>query len=600
MGYRPGEVAHIENVLQSEHKTRTHTRTRETEEIFVVETEELEETQRDLQSTERFELQKETERTIESEMAIEAGLSVTASYGVVSATATASFAYNQSRSESNRVASQFAKETIDRSVSRIMRRTREERTRRTLERFEEVNQHGFDNRKGTGNITGVYRWVDKYYHARVVNYGRRLMMEFIVPEPAAFFKLAESPQVLSGVTAVKPEEPRIWGQPLRPDHLTATNHQQFVSRYYVSDVQPYPAPTARAGAAFAEAPNPGEAKNKDFAKTSDNLVVPTGYRAVDVYGQLNFQGYPKYFGSCFVAGESFGSITAFQLEGIIPVSIIGWFSAFHVNLVAKCEVKPTTVQAWQLATYEAIITAYQRALANYNEQVAAAQVQAGINIVGRNPEINRKIEATELKKASLRMLTDEYARTRVGGNWRFNELFNAMKPTGAFGYPEFDVNEALVEGQIIQFFEQAFEWNNLTYRFYPYFWGRKENWRTSALIDDTDPQFADFLRAGAARVVIPVHPAYVEAMLHYLGHTSEVWNGDLPPTVDDPLLHLHRRRDPSRHRSRYRGRSATSLRRSRIPVRRERLGGRRYPRAWSTSNRIATLPEHQNSSTSIP
>ena len=127
VGYRPGEVAHIENVLQSEHKTRTHTRTRETEEIFVVETEELEETERDLQSTERFELQKETERTIESEMAIEAGLSVTASYGVVSATATASFAYNQSRSESNRVASQFAKETIDRSVSRIMRRTREER-----------------------------------------------------------------------------------------------------------------------------------------------------------------------------------------------------------------------------------------------------------------------------------------------------------------------------------------------------------------------------------------------------------------------------------------------------------------------------------------
>ena len=74
----------------------------------------------------------------------------------------------------------------------------------------------------------------------VVNFSQRLMMEFIVPEPAAFFKLAESPQVLSGVTAVKPEEPRIWGQPLRPDHLTATDRRQFVSRYYVSNVRPYP------------------------------------------------------------------------------------------------------------------------------------------------------------------------------------------------------------------------------------------------------------------------------------------------------------------------------------------------------------------------
>jgi hypothetical protein len=72
-------------------------------------------------------------------------------------------------------------------VSRIMQRAREERMRRTLERYEEKNEHGFDNKDGAGHVIGIYRWVDKCYQARLINYGRRLMLEFIVPEPDAFY-----------------------------------------------------------------------------------------------------------------------------------------------------------------------------------------------------------------------------------------------------------------------------------------------------------------------------------------------------------------------------------------------------------------------------
>jgi hypothetical protein len=263
-------------------------------------------------------------------------------------------------------------------------------------------------------------------------------------------------------------------------------------------------------------------------------VIPPGYSVQDVFGQFGTQGYEGYFADCYVAGETFGSITAFGLEGKVPISIMGWLSAFHVNLVAICSLKNEAIEAWQLKTYTAIMTAYESALADYEEAVAAAEIQSGVDIQGRNPDLNRKVERDELKKGSLRLLTDEYARTRVDGTWRFNELFNAMQAGGAYGYPEFDIDEALVEGQIIQFFEQAFEWNNMTYRFYPYFWGSKSKWKDTVLIDDTDPLFTDFLRAGAARVVIPVHSAYTEAVLHYL-YTNEIWNGDRPPTLDDPL-----------------------------------------------------------------
>jgi len=118
--------------------------------------------------------------------------------------------------------------------------------------------------------------------------------------------------------------------------------------------------------------------------------------------------------------------------------------------------------------------------------------------------------------------------------WRVDEAFDATSDFGDYGYPEVDDEEALVEGRIIQFFEQAFEWTNVTYRFYPYMWGRKENWRDIFPVSDTDPQFTDFLRAGAARVVVPAHPAYAEPILHYMA-TSEIWNGGSPPTLNDPL-----------------------------------------------------------------
>jgi hypothetical protein len=533
--YEAGELAHIENILKSETMNRRHTRLRETETTDVTEVETTEESEKDLQSTERFELQKEAQKTIESQMSLEAGLAVSASYGPVSVTAHADFALSQSSSEATRTASTFAKQVTEESVSRIRRRTREERTRRTLERFEEVNEHGFVNTANNAtNITGVYRWVDKYYRARLINYGRRMMIEFLIPEPAAFFLSVKEGQPLKGVTLSKPTEPMVWGRKLRPDDLDKWNYTSWIAAYNVQDVESYPDEVVSVGAAFAEGSADGQMLT--YAKTSEKLVVPDGYECEDVYGQFSWMGHTgkNHFAQCYIAGQAWGSVTATGLQSIIPISVKGWFTGFHVNVVAVCRIKPETIAKWRVKIYEAIMNAYERALADYNEQVAAAQIQAGVQIEGRNPDINRRIEKDELKKGVLRLLTNDFAATRVGGVWRYNEIFDAMQANGSSGHPDFDTNEAIVEGRIIQFFEQAFEWNNMTYRFYPYFWGREAVWPKTFPATDPDPLFVDFLRAGSARVVVPVHTAYDETTLHYLA-TNEIWNGGTPPTLHNPL-----------------------------------------------------------------
>lgn len=464
-------------------------------------------------------------------MSLEAGVSITAGYGPVSVTAHADFALSQSSSESSKTASTFAKQVTERSVSRIMQRTREERTRRTLERFEEKNEHGFDNKSGPGHVIGIYRWVDKYYKARLINYGRRLMMEFIVPEPAAFYLHLQSKQTLQGVTMTKPQEPKASGRRLKPTDLTKWTYTDYVAQYNVQGIEPYPEDVVRVSAAFAEATG---GQNVDYGKTAEKLTIPPGYAVDYLYGVSWVQGYPGYFGNCAIGGQAWGSATCNGLEGVIPIAITGWLSAFRYSVVAVCKLKDSAKTAWQLKTYEAIMSAYERALADYNEQVAAAQIQAGVQIQGRNPELNRKIERDELKKGALRLLTNNFAQTRVSGTWRFNEMFNAMQTNGQFGYPEFNTNEAIVEGRMVQFFEQAFEWNNMTYRFYPYSWGRKSGWKDIFPLTDTDPQFTDFVRAGAARVIVPAHPAYTDTVLHYMA-TDEIWNGGSPPTLYDPL-----------------------------------------------------------------
>ncbi len=535
MKYTLGEVAHIENVMQSESKIRTHKRITESEETLAVTSEQIEETQRDLQTTERFELQKESQETIETDMQVKAGFNISASYGVVTASAHGDFSYGESSSETNRSASSFAKEVIDKSVSKLVRKSKEERTIRTLERVEEINEHGLNNSEGAGHIRGLYRWVDKHYKARVINYGKRMMFEFIIPEPAAFYIHTEADRSEKGVTLKKPEAPTIWGTPLKPSHLTKSNYTDFISKYNVQDAEPYPDEIVRVSMALAEAPGAGGDKNVHFGTSSEKLKVPDGYKAVDFYGYAHYGGYDGDYYSVYVGGTDFSNASIHGVEGIIPISVAGWGADYNVSINVKCELKDDGIERWQLKTYESIMNAYHNELAAYNEQVIASQIQSGIAIEGRNPAFNRTIEQDELRRAALRILSHDFERLGIQSQWYDDEVFNAMQDSGEFGYPEFNIDEAKKEGQIAQFFEQAFEWNNMTYFFYPYFWGRKADWDDTFSKEDNDPAFTDFLRSGSARVVVPVHPSYNEAILFYL-KTNRIWLGGTPPTLDDPLF----------------------------------------------------------------
>ena len=186
IGYLPGPISYIESIMAFESRGREHRRLRRIEETVVTEQERTEESRHDLQVAERFGLEQEMHKTIQSDTKFEAGAEVSAGFGPVTIGAYARFSTGQSKSESQRNSTNYAKEITERSLNSLIERVRTERTLKTIEEFEEKNEHRFDNTTGD-NRAGIYRFVDEYYRAKVVNYGKRLFYEFIVPEPAAFY-----------------------------------------------------------------------------------------------------------------------------------------------------------------------------------------------------------------------------------------------------------------------------------------------------------------------------------------------------------------------------------------------------------------------------
>jgi hypothetical protein len=538
--YEDREIAHIENVLQGENHERSFARTQTTEETLSRTEDRLISEERDLQSTERFEMNSEMKELVKDSLKLEAGVSVSASYGpTVGVEASTQFGVDHAQEKSKQAASQYARELTSRAQTRIETRIVEQRVTRVVQEVRELTRHGIDNAKGAAHVRGIYRWVNKVYRAQVVNYGIRDLYDFMIPEPSAFWRFLEAGTPLADVTLTEPSPPSFKPddgdrRPLRPRDLVSGNYNRYVAGYQATDVAPPPAPVKFVSHVFEKGGSVNDEAWGPSTKVVAELTIPAEYEAkwvrIDGRGvklededgwwrlEMLGQGWDRNDADDFVA------ISA--RNGTIPMGLTSndyW--TLVVGVEFKCELAPAALQAWQLATYAAIMAGYEKQRLAYEEQVQAARANRGVEISGRNPSANERLIREELKKAALTILTGQ----------RFDD-FDAMRPAGQkHGYPEMALKDAAAEGRYVGFWEQAFEWENMTFVFYPYFWGNKSNWPFVARLDDTDPLFAAFLRAGFARVQVPVRPG-LEGLVDYTfapeNWQGNAWVGDDPPGFD--------------------------------------------------------------------
>jgi hypothetical protein len=507
--YEAQELGHVENILKGEYKERMHRRARTTEETITVEVETKREEERDLQTTERFELKTEVSQTVKDDQSLKIGLSVSGSYGpMVEFKASTDFAMNHSKEESSKVATSYSKDVTQRATSKIFERRREERILKTIEQFEEKNTHGFDNKAGTDHVIGQYQWIDKVYEAQVFNYGKRLLFDIMLPEPAAFLLHAMSSQPKPGVNLVKP-------QPFtaKPSEINEWNYDGYIRQYEVVGVTPPPQPYMSAAKAVE-----GKGTKDDGTTKILEIPLPDGYEAISYQWLSKYTYWDDGTLEVVILPEPINQTVGATTLAVKSRKI----EAFTVSIGIFCQRTQRALDDWKLKTHAAILQAYQKLARDYEDQLAAAEVQAAQQVQGRNPLENELLIRTEIKKGAISVFTAQHY-----------DLFGAISSSSQ-GYPQPNLAEAAQEGKYIRFFEQAFEWEQMMFFFYPYFWGRKENWLQRALLQDTDPLFAEFIKAGSARVVVSVRPGFEQAVAHFL-ESGETWNGgDLPP-ITSPL-----------------------------------------------------------------
>ncbi len=571
--YELGEIAAIENVMIGERKVANYRQLQKIEESITTSAETVEESEKEMQTNDQFKLQTESSKTVSEDKSKEAGITVTGSYGAITATATGNIAVHGASEESKNTSTSYARDILDRSVQKIKEKILKETFKKTTSETEKKQEHSFDNTGKDEHVNGVYQWVNKIYEVQVVNYGLRQFFEFIIPDPAGFFRFAIQNKPVEGLTRVRPDKPGycLFGvfNPLGPKDLTEFNYTDWVEIFNLTDVTPPPEKlkTITFNKSFSAQ---SSSQDASFITTDEaNISIPKNYVFLSgqgnyTYGRANvFDTGPwdSVYYSILIANREIARLSfsrrsgdpgendakneavtlskSFEIDDDVlsylsndsntrnnlTISVSGFGTLFTINIGLQLLFGRTesSFEQWQIETYNKIMTAYNDSLDQYNREVESKQFDVFANIRGRNPIINREIEKVELKKQCLSQFT--------GQNFGSFYLMTEVDPLT--GFPQQNNKKTHLGGKYIQFFENAFEWENMTYIFYDYYWSNKEEWPGILGLKDTDPLFEKFLKAGAARVQVPIRQGFQNPLFNFCQfQPGAPWDG----TTEAPLL----------------------------------------------------------------
>jgi hypothetical protein len=575
--YKPEHLAYIENIMVGEERTREHRNLERTETFTETETEINKSLEKDHQVEDRFSLKSQIEKTIEQDLSIDAGVTTTSILGSTQLDTNFSFSNDLSKSESQQQAQEYARNVVTRAVSKVEEKVRTLNSIRKISETEEKNSHKFNNIAGPKHIVGQYHFVNMVNKAQVMNYGKRLMFEFVLPEPMELYKKLLKKEVLP-FDLEEPEKPLLQVLQIHPgpqindttltdpytdafNNITYSptgiyNYLELIKYYELTNIDPMPDADIYIPFSFENSQRV-QSHNEVLGFSVPLGTIPAGYKGIEFC--VDIKGY-DYVNDApdaglqmelewFIDGQHSGHIpveggggfihrtpqppaqyTIDAVEGTALAMSVMCKSSVGINGSGwiKCVYTEQAKTKWKTTVWEKIIAKYLQNKQEYETARARYEQEKNAKLpFGNNPFINREVERTELKRLAISYTSCQ-----------FFDKFNAMKRNvEPCGYPEMNLREAQENGMFVQFFEQIFEWNLMTYLFYPYFWGQKCSWPEKIQTNSGDPLFDKALMAGAARVQVPVRPGMEALALHWVEY-GEIWQGESTPPLPNSDYYL--------------------------------------------------------------
>ncbi|HFK5596767.1 hypothetical protein CMT25_17455 [Elizabethkingia anophelis] len=528
--YVPGEVSNIENVMASELRHKSSSKLLRTEDTVTTATSTEVEHISDTTTTSRNEMQTEVSKILQQDKNIESHTSLSGGVGTKFEIG-GSFANRTSKEDATRQAVAKSQEITTRAMDRVVSKVSEERVSKIIQEFTENNVHEFDNRSGSKHITGVYRWVDKKMKNQIFNYGKRMMLEFMIPQPAKLHDLATDSIIKNSPVYEKPIDPR--KDAFVPMKGAGSASEQTI-RYWADafGVEVRDLPRKKL---VHHVPNVFYEIKEDQRQRNQTLLLPDHYSAktVTVYwgfedGRMRVSDFMGGMIDLFNNGDGNYTVNNLDIVNNFEFKFQGiGVDSFNVSFDFSCELSDEYMLSWKQEHFTKIIDAYKKALQEWEDKVAALKEEEKEEKEKSDSyPFYRQIEEVVLKHNCIAYLLQSYSKL---GTKLYDVTAGEMKSFKMRLGKNLDEYTALAK-----FMEQAFEWEIMSYNFYPYYWGNKDDWKDMYLSESMDSLFRSFLQAGMGRVIVTIKPGFEDAVNFYLA-TGKIWNGGEVPVIGDPL-----------------------------------------------------------------
>lgn len=406
--------------------------------------------------------------------------------------------------------SSFAKKILNRTTQRMSEKIKKVRAHTALKEMEDTSVSFLNNAGNKEPVYGVYCWLNKIYQAKLVNYGNRMLFSFMIPVPAAAY--IRQTKILDGDDFTEPKSLQQFKVYIYKD-ITTDNYLELCNYYHLKK--------------FRQAPQASIVVSDVVNLSQGKLIpLPEGYYAESGCIQYAFgAGSTEAVVNGFLGQNTFsfnqstptGTKGPFPLAGEeMTIAVSAVYNAgikmsppdsgldFQMSAEVTCQLSPQSLLAWQIELYQLLIAAYDTQLEAYNLKINTSDTKEETI----NPLSRRLLVKQELEKGIRRQLLENALEVKGLPL----SLINApVAATAEYNQP-----------QIIQYLNTAMEWNEMSYTFFDQYQDQNESFAVASLSPDF---FSAFLKAGYARVIIPVNPLFNYGFLYFL-NTGNIWYGE--------------------------------------------------------------------------
>jgi hypothetical protein len=401
----------------------------------------------------------------------------------------------------------------------------------TVSGMEDFTAHLIENKHGDKSMRIDYFKRVRNWQSNLYRYGVRLTYDVVLPDPGARLRAREVE-----LQHIADELATEFHLMLTPSQITIFNWEGLADQYGVA----LPAPPEQVrqiettqGLNYAtpfdrNTGSDGAQWNESQRLTPLSITIPLGYSLSNLHIEASFVTFfdnnlPPgwvivYYGASWNSAgpDPSNHWVTFQLDvgpqqvpadGQISILFVTQFAASGaLKLGATVVPSDSTMEAWRLACWTIIRDGSAARAAQHRSYLRERQGALQKQIAGDDPVRLRRMEREAIMRSVL--------------EWLFPGFQDASSVLANLPSPGFldpgTWQQVMQYGEYIKFVQTAIDWDNVMVFLYPYFWDTIWHEQEKLFLNHPDIVHREFLRAGAARVILAIQPGFEEQVISLL------------------------------------------------------------------------------------